>query len=350
MSSNTNDTINLGNYEEWFILYMDDELGTEDKRMVDNFLLLHPQLQEEMDVLLSTKLPADGITFAGKEELKAEAMKLNAVDENLLLYLDNELPAAGKKAVEERLAADQDYRLQHALLQQTRLDASEVILHPNKKELYRHTEAVIFFPLWLRIAAVVVLILFAAFFFVFTTNQQPANGYAIQVNKPLPLPENRLPGNQPAENSLPLQQQTATVNTARKDRPVIRPDVKQAVQVVDKKKTIEPITPADQQVEMTALQEAPAVHIEAAKLNAQPAMAINIPVATPAVTSATPATYKDQSNPEITAGIEGDDRSNRTPAKGFLRKVSRFLERRTGIGTVNADNELLVGAVALKLN
>lgn len=350
MSSNTNDTINLSNYEEWFVLYMDDELGTEEKRMVDNFLLLHPQLQEEMDVLLSTKLPADGLTFPGKEDLKAEAMKLNAVDENLLLYLDNELPAAGKKAMEEKMAADQEYLLQYALLQQTKLDASEVIPHPNKKELYRHTAGVIFFPLWLRIAAIVAVILFAAFFFVVNTNQQPANGYAVQKDKPLPLPATGAPGNQPAENSLPLPQQTAIAKPVQKNRPSIRPDLKQAVQAADKKKTIEAVTPADQQEEMIALQEAPAVHIDAAKLNAQPAMAINIPVATPAVTSATPATYKEQRNPEITAGIEGDDRSNRTPAKGFLRKVSRFLERRTGIGTVNADNELLVGAVALKLN
>jgi hypothetical protein len=35
--------------------------------------------------------------------------------------------------------------------------------------------------------------------------------------------------------------------------------------------------------------------------------------------------------------------------KGFLRKATRFIERRTGIKTVNEDNELLVGAVALKL-
>jgi hypothetical protein len=328
---------------------MDNELGTDEKRMVDNFLLLHPQLQEEMDVLLGTKLPADDISFLGKEELKAESMKLNAVDENLLLYLDNELPAAKRKAVEAKMAADQDYRLQHALLQQARLDASEIIPYPNKAELYRHTEGVIFFPMWLRIAAIVVLILFAAFFFVFNTGKQPADSYAVQTDKPLPLPKNVLPENQPTEKNLPLQQQTATVNIAGKTRPAIRPGMKQAIRVT-KKNSPAPATPADQQEDMIALQEAPAVHIDAAKLNAQPATAINIPIATPAVTSATPVAYKEQRNPEVTAGMEGDERSNRTPAKGFLRKVSRFLERRTGIGTVNADNELLVGAVALKLN
>jgi hypothetical protein len=35
--------------------------------------------------------------------------------------------------------------------------------------------------------------------------------------------------------------------------------------------------------------------------------------------------------------------------KGFLRKATRTLERRTGIKAVNDDDELLIGAVALKL-
>lgn len=350
MSSNANDTINLNNYEEWFILYMDDELNTEDKKRVDSFLLLHPQLQEEMDILLSTKLPADEIAFPGKEELKAGSMKLNAVDENLLLYFDNELPAAERKTVEAKMAADQDYRLQHALLQQTRLDPSEIVPYPNKAELYRRSQGVTFFPLWLRIAAAVVLILFAAFFFIFNTSHQPADGYAVKKDRPLPLPKNVLPDNQPTESTLPLQQQTATVNISKKSKPAIRTEVKQVLQATDKKKSPAPATPVDQEEDMIALQQAPAVHIDAAKLTAQPATAINIPVATPAVTSATPSTYNHQRNPEVTAGMEGEERSNRTPAKGFLRKVSRFLERRTGIGTVNADNELLVGAVALKLN
>src|SRR5215218_2427553 len=111
MSSNGNHTIRLDNYEEWLILYMDDELGAEEKEAVENFLLLHPHLQEELDLLLSTRLPIDNVTFFGKDELKAEAMKLNAVDGNLLLYLDNEPSSAEKKTVEEKLATNKDYQL-----------------------------------------------------------------------------------------------------------------------------------------------------------------------------------------------------------------------------------------------
>ena len=42
MSFNQPDMINPGNYEEYFILYMDNELGAEQKLMVENFIAQHP--------------------------------------------------------------------------------------------------------------------------------------------------------------------------------------------------------------------------------------------------------------------------------------------------------------------
>ena len=48
--------INLSNYEEWFVLYMDNELTPSQIEMVETFVQQHPRLQEEMDLLLGTKL------------------------------------------------------------------------------------------------------------------------------------------------------------------------------------------------------------------------------------------------------------------------------------------------------
>ena len=245
MSSNGNHTIDLGNYEEWFILYMDEELGTEEKAAVENFLLLHPHLQEELDLLLSTRLPADEISFWGKEDLKAEAMKLNAVDENLLLYLDNELPSAGKKAVEEKLATNKDYQLQHALLQQTKLDASEIIPYPNKAELYRHAERVRFFPMWMRIAVAVVIILFSAYFFVFTANQQPvASGDVVQQGQPAEQPKSATPEPNPVERLLSQPAPTVTVKATTQNKTGTRPKTQAPDFTPQKKNTSEPATPA----------------------------------------------------------------------------------------------------------
>ena len=94
MSSNTNNTnnpiITRTNYEEYFILYMDGELTAEETVAVENFLAANPDLQEEMDILLSTKLPGEDFSI-NKESLLSHSMKLNAVDEALLLYVDDEL-------------------------------------------------------------------------------------------------------------------------------------------------------------------------------------------------------------------------------------------------------------------
>ena len=59
-------TIHLGNYEEFFILYMDNELNEEQVKMVDEFLAAHPDLKAEFEILMSTKLPMEEFSFDKK--------------------------------------------------------------------------------------------------------------------------------------------------------------------------------------------------------------------------------------------------------------------------------------------
>ena len=135
MSSNTNNTnnpiITRTNYEEYFILYMDGELTAEETVAVENFLATNPDLQEEMDILLSTKLPGEDFSI-NKESLLSHSMKLNAVDEALLLYVDDELKGETRKEVEKKISTNSDYNLQHQLLLKTKLDANDKIVYPFK--------------------------------------------------------------------------------------------------------------------------------------------------------------------------------------------------------------------------
>lgn len=351
MSSNANDTITLGNYEEWFILYVDNELSADEQAMVENFLLLHPLLCGELDLLLSTRLPADELCFAGKEELMAASMKLNAVDESLLLYIDNELAATERKAVEAKLAADGSFHLQHHLLRQTKLDATQLIPYPNKAELYRYSKRAVFLPMWLRIAAVVAVLFFSAFFFLLHKENAPTGLVAVEQRNRPAIPVNALPGAKKAATLPGLSSpHTDKASAGSEEKPFAKAEKKTVPVLPVNNKTALPLTPPEP-VEATArLTQIPAERIAVDRMATSPAVALNIPLTTSAVTSARPVAYNDQIIPEVTAGTKGIEKSNRTPAKGFLRKVSRFLERRTGIGTVNADNELLVGAVALKLN
>ncbi|HWJ26885.1 MAG TPA: hypothetical protein VNS32_10110, partial [Flavisolibacter sp.] len=164
MLFNTNDNnqlIHSGNYEEYFILYMDNELNEEQMKMVDEFLARHPELQAEFDLLLGTKLPSETFVF-DKNSLLADSMKLNAVDENLLLLVDNELPAEQISSLQQKISNDKDLQLQHELLLKTKLDATEIIPYPNKKELYRRTGGLIIMRPWMRVAAAAVVIAVAS--------------------------------------------------------------------------------------------------------------------------------------------------------------------------------------------
>ena len=46
--------INMDNYEEYFLLYVDNELTGADKASVEEFVKMHPELKSELDGFLGT--------------------------------------------------------------------------------------------------------------------------------------------------------------------------------------------------------------------------------------------------------------------------------------------------------
>ena len=349
MSSNKNH-ITLANYEEYFILYTDNELCDADKAMVEAFVLQHPPLADELDILLSTKLPAEESFFYDKEELLSPYMKATIAEEELLLYVDGELTPEQKNVVEQKITADTAYALQHALLIQTKLDATEVVAYPYKKELYRREERVRHFPLWMRVAAAVIILLLGSLFFLVNTHHATIVNPDVVTITPSPAKD---PAKQPTiteQKKAPLLQQ--------KEAPVVvkAPEAKKANRV-EKKALI--IDNKDRQkgdeivtTDNGSRKNEP-IHFNASHLTIQPTItdvALNKTITLMPVTSAQDSSYHKQNNPIRPPDADwavASEKKNR--GKGFFRKVSRFIERNTGIGTVNADNELLVGAVALKL-
>lgn len=61
--------ISLTNYEERFLLYVDNELDAVSKEKVETFVLQHPALQESFTLLKQTRLEPETIVFPGKESL-----------------------------------------------------------------------------------------------------------------------------------------------------------------------------------------------------------------------------------------------------------------------------------------
>ena len=117
------------NYEEFFLLYIDNELPPAARAAVEKFVEENPQLQEEWEALLQCRVDADrSSVFSDKEIL---------LREDLLSYVDGELSEERRAAVE---AFVHQYPSKAVELQQLLITVSKPDLSvgfPDKESLYR---------------------------------------------------------------------------------------------------------------------------------------------------------------------------------------------------------------------
>ncbi len=128
--------INRHNYETFFLMYADNELSASEKATVDQFVQLNPDLKNELSLIMDTILPAESLSFEGKESLFKASID-ESLQEKLLLRLDNELSAEEISGVEKIINADKAVAAEWNILQATKLDAAEKIVFENKSVLYR---------------------------------------------------------------------------------------------------------------------------------------------------------------------------------------------------------------------
>ena len=356
MSSNYNDNnnqIHLGNYEEFFILYMDNELSTEQKDMVDEFLVSHPDLRGEFEALLSVKLPTEEFSI-NKQELYSDSMLSTSINEELLLYIDNELDTDKASIVEFELASNKDYHLQHEFLLKTKLDPAETIAYPNKEELYRRTERVVAFKIWIRVAAAVI-ILAAMTVFYFTRSsgttggdQHVANIQPKSTPKKIQEPDNKNVVEPRVEESLALSNQQSKQKQENNRSIEEKRDKKKESELpkpVEEREDLAVNTYNTEQVPLRAdIETSPANYVSSGSASSSNNEILN----KPSVTSPVAASYKEVSNPNETAEDRVASNDKKGSVKGFLRKATRLIEKRTGFDPAN-DGQLLIGAMAVNL-
>jgi type VI protein secretion system component VasF len=133
--------INRNNYETYFLLYADGELGATDKEAVEKFVTIHPDLGEELDMLLETVLDTEKISMPGKHLLiKPELWEEEHLTPNqreLFLLLDNELTPERTAAIEAGIESDPELHRDWSILQRTQAYAATIEM-PDKESLYRH--------------------------------------------------------------------------------------------------------------------------------------------------------------------------------------------------------------------
>src|SRR5580765_3958686 len=105
--------INVQNYEEYFVRFIDHDLSKEEAGEVQLFLQQHPELKSELDAFQSTVLkPDSAVIFADKEVLKRGITVANH-EEYFVRMVENDLSSEEKTEVNHFLA--QYPQLQHEL-------------------------------------------------------------------------------------------------------------------------------------------------------------------------------------------------------------------------------------------
>lgn len=162
--------INRDNYEEYLLLYVDDELSATEQEQVTAFLLKNPDLAEELDMLRETKCSDDQMPVFKHKELLYKTSVTDIHTENceewFLLYTDNELTAKEKEAVDNWVERHPAYKQHLEILLATRLPQEQIVF-ANKEALYRKDAAqvVSFSPMRWTAAAAILLLLTGAWLF-----------------------------------------------------------------------------------------------------------------------------------------------------------------------------------------
>lgn len=143
--------ITRDNYEEFFLLYVDNELSMAEKRVVEIFIDENPDLREEWEALLQCRVdPEPQVTFPGRDWLPGQDQ------EYLLSYIDNELNEEDRRAVESYIHRYPSRAAELELLRKTISHPDPAVVFADKEILHRAGDRRrIIFLRWTAAAAVV---------------------------------------------------------------------------------------------------------------------------------------------------------------------------------------------------
>ncbi len=147
--------INRHNYEEFLLLYVDNELTRQERAEVELFVQQNSDLKHEFETLQQTRLSSgEKVTFQHKGDLLniKSSIAIDNWEEFYLSYIDNELDENTKQAVEKFVLQHPQLQDKLTLLKQTVLPKEKIVFQ-NKKSLYKREERRIIPFTWMRFAA-----------------------------------------------------------------------------------------------------------------------------------------------------------------------------------------------------
>jgi hypothetical protein len=185
--------INRHNYEEFFLLYVDNELNEAQRLEVENFAQQNPDLAQELQMLAqSTLIADDDVKFNDKELLFKKEAGINAAnyEEYFLLLIDNELTKQEQLEVEKFVLKHPELQDEFTVLKQTKLEP-EVIEFTAKDTLYRteKKERRIIPITWMRVSVAAALVVLAVSMWLLNGNKaSDADRFASNIKTSTPKP------------------------------------------------------------------------------------------------------------------------------------------------------------------
>ncbi len=358
--------INRNNYETFFLLYADNELTTEEKKYVDDFVTQHPDLKEELDMLMQTILPIEpSACFPEKESLfrttdTESLVNITNYEEWFVRYADDELSNEEKAATEMFVYKHPECQADFELIQRTRLTPDMNIRFTDKKSLYRHEQKEtkpVLISMWFRYAVAAAVLVAAGIFWLQNkeTEKNPVNPVTIASRESLndkkitdgtkeeqELKANDVPpttGHQEtkvmevvagnglqAGNEKP-KRKPAAGNSYIPEKMVVVDQPRQLVAATDQKQ-IEPKNLIPPAITDVTVSNGVDISVAANKLPAKTDKVIRIvPDDKPNVVYASNAAQEDY------IFVPTQDLVRKTPLRGLLRKAGRYIEQKNPLSS-----------------
>ncbi|MFI5129702.1 MAG: anti-sigma factor family protein [Chitinophagales bacterium] len=355
--------LNRNNYEEYFILYMDNELDGDGRREVEAFVKHNPDLKAELDLLMQSKLTPDAeISFAEKGSLMrfdSASISLSNYEEWLTSYIDDELTEGERRDVEVFVAGNPAIQRELNLLQQVKLQP-ETIVFPYKESLYRKEEkARIVAVRWWRIAAAAVLLLGISTTVVVLINNKKvvdvlptADNRKIESNDSIKKPQNVAPTND--EPATVIENKEEHKGTREPGKTILAKQNNRPEKKNEKIVPVKDVEPVIVQNKVTPPSNERSNPVQKPDVTSNEDQTGLIAVATlPPKEKLTGSDNEIDKNIVTVSNVQpseiAEQPSGNKSFRGFLRKVTRTIEKRTNIKTTDDNDRLLVAGLAIKL-
>ena len=348
--------INRTNYEEYFLLYADNELSAQQRKGVELFVAGNPDLEEEFIMLQQSVVKPDMIEMPGKNALLKEENVDPFIDaanyeEIFILYTDNELDAEGMEQTEKFLKGNPARQHDFNLLQKVTFEPDTAITFPDKQRLYRKEEKKRVIPLaWTYLAAALLAGLGIWTAVTYLQQKPSKNTPEVVIRKIQPEKDKTIPVEKIDDNEQPVvkDEKKETLQPAVEERlQQEHPVVVKGVDQVKKDETVQPQDTASIAVVKLKPDNGLPQQLERREPVDKSITAVSeLQNNTTANTYAMPASYMEESNVKsenyVFYNITAEE-FKKSKIGNFLKKVKRTIERKLPL----RNNSLRLGNVEI---